>query len=145
MGEWYKKICREFRYNVRDFEYKNEEVQKADGDVIKKLEKEEKDKKKQLVMWCHHAFPDAMEQWLHLKMIRVFVEAVLRFGPGENAPTDNFCATILQVNNNAGGTLGNVLNNMYKHLQSSEMMKSDEDDANAGMMGGGDMRPYVFI
>merc|ERR1719493_204573 len=65
--EWYKKICREFRYNVRDFEYKNEEVQKADGDVIKKLEKEEKDKKKQLVMWCHHAFPDAIEQWCHIK------------------------------------------------------------------------------
>lgn len=141
--EWFKKICREFRYNVRDFEYKDQQEQAENAETIKKLEKEEKDKKKQLVMWCHHAFPDAMEQWLHLKMIRVFVEAVLRFGPGENAATDNFCATILQVNNNAGGTLGNVLNNMYRHLTSTEMMEDTEE--NQGMMGGGDMRPYVFI
>jgi len=141
--EWYKKICRENRYTVRDFEYKNEETQMADADVMKKLEVEEANKKKQLVMWCHHAFPDAMEQWLHIKMIRLFVESVLRFGPGENAATDNFCATILQVNPNQGATLGNVMTNMYKHLQSQEMMDTTDDQA--AMMGGENMKPYVFV
>merc|ERR1719213_1477259 len=95
------------------------------------------------VMWCHHAFPDAMEQWLHIKMIRLFVESVLRFGPGENAATDNFCATILQVNPNQGATLGNVMTNMYKHLQSQEMMDTTDDQA--AMMGGENMKPYVFV
>lgn len=141
--EWFKKICREHRYNIRDFEYKSEETQAADADSIKKLEKEESDKKKRLVMFCNHAFPDSMEQWMHIKMIRVFVEAVLRFGPGEDSPTDNFCATILKVNPNAGVTLGNVLNNMYKHLQSQEMLEGGEEDG--GVMGMGDMKPFVFV
>lgn len=140
--DWFKHICREFRYNVRDFEYKNEKLQQEDALTIQKLEKEEGDKKKRLIMFCNHSFPDSLEQWLHLKMIRVFVEAVLRYGPGEALSCENFVTSILEVKSNMGGPLSNVLGSMYKHLESQDMQGDEQD---GGMMGMGDMKSYVFV
>lgn len=142
--KWFTDVCREFRYNVRDFEYRDAKIQAADEEEMKKLTKEESDKKKRLVMFCTHAFPDAMEQWLHIKMIRCFVEAILRYGPNEEDGNSKFATSILKVNASAGGTLSNVLSNMYKHLQSKDMEGGD-DDGGMAMMGLGDLRPYIFI
>lgn len=138
---WFKNVCREFRYNVRDFEYRDEKMQQEDAITVEKLEKEEGDKKKRLIMFCNHSFPDALEQWLHLKMIRVFVEAVLRYGPGDNVSADNFVTSILEVKSNMGGPLSNVMGSMYKHLESQDMQSSED----GGMNQGGDMKSYVFI
>merc|ERR1712086_816191 len=33
--QWFKKICREFRYSVRDFEYKDQQIQAENADTIK--------------------------------------------------------------------------------------------------------------
>jgi V-type H+-transporting ATPase subunit C len=142
--KWFTDVCREFRYNVRDFEYRDAKIQAADEEEMKKLTKEESDKKKRLVMFCTHAFPDAMEQWLHIKMIRCFVEAILRYGPNEEDGSSKFATSILKVNASAGGTLSNVLSNMYKHLQSKDMEGGD-DDGGMAMMGLGDLRPYIFV
>jgi len=143
--KWFTDVCREFRYNVRDFVYRDSQTQAANADEMKKLKKEEGDKKKRLVMFCTHTFPDAMEQWLHIKMVRCFVEAILRYGPDEpNSTSPKFATSILKVNASAGGTLSNVLANMYKHLQSKDMEGGD-DDGGMAMMGLGDLRPYVFI
>lgn len=139
---WFKSIGREFRYNVRDFEYKDEKSKAEDKMTVEKLEKEESDKKKRLIMFCNHSFPDALEQWLHLKMTRVFVEAVLRYGPGEALSCENFVTSILEVKTNMGGPLSNVLGSMYKHLESQDMQA---DDADSGIMGAGDMKSYVFV
>jgi len=141
--KWFTDICREFRYSVRDFTYRDAATQATDAETMKKLQKEESDKKKRLVMFCTHTFPEAMEQWLHIKVVRCFVEAILRYGPGEPNGKPKFATTILKVNNSAGGTLSNVLANMYKHLQSKDM--EGGDDQGAGMMGVPDLRPYVFI
>lgn len=143
--KWYTDICREFRYNVRDFEYKDASNQAQDAAAMKKLEKDESDKKKRLVMFCNHTFPDAMEQWLHVKMIRVFVEAILRYGPGEGNATQKFATSILKVNANSGGTLGNVMKNMYKHLESKDMQSGDDEGGMAMMGMGGNMEPYIFV
>ena len=43
--KWFTDVCREFRYNVRDFEYRDSQTQAANADEMKKLKKEEGDKK----------------------------------------------------------------------------------------------------
>jgi len=140
---WFTDVCREFRYNVRDFVYKPPDQKAMDAQEMKKLQKEESDKKKRLIMFCNHTFADTVEQWLHLKMIRVFVEAILRYGPGEGNPTAKFATSILKVNNGQGGTLSAALTKLYKHLESSDMMADDE--GGAMVMGMGEMRPYIFV
>jgi len=139
--KWFKQICRELRYTVRDFVYKSEEEQGQDEQSRKMLKKDAQDKKKRLVAFCQHSFRDVVEDWLHMKIIRVFVEAVLRYGP----PSANLVTTILSVNPGRGAQLNNQLTEMYKHLTSSEMLQSSGDDEAMAMMGTFDLRPYVFI
>merc|ERR1719330_645845 len=139
---WFTDVCREFRYNVREFEYKPPDQKAQDAEEMKKLKKEESDKKKRLIMFCNHTFADTVEQWLHLKMIRVFVEAILRYGPGEGNPTARFATSILKVNNGQGGTLSAALTKLYKHLEATDMTA---DDGEAMMMGMSDMKPYIFV
>merc|ERR1719492_489042 len=129
--KWFTDCCREFRYNVRDFVYKPPDQKAMDAEEMKKLKKEESDKKKRLIMFCNHTFADTVEQWLHLKMIRVFVEAILRYGPGEGNPTARFATSILKVNGGQGGTLALALKKLYAHLESSDMTA---DDGEAMMM-----------
>jgi len=139
--KWFKQICREFRYSVRDFVYRSEEDIEQETLERKKLIKEEADKKRRLVMYCQHSFSDVVDDWLHLKMIRVFVEAVLRYGP----PAEDLVTTILTVNPGRGAILNKHLTGMYKHLTSSEMLSDEGDDEAMSMMGNFELRPYVFI
>jgi len=140
--QWFTEVCREFRYNVRDFVYKPPDQKAMDAEEMKKIKKEESDKKKRLIMFCNHTFADTVEQWLHLKMIRVFVEAILRYGPGEGNPTARFATSILKVNGGQGGTLALALKKLYAHLESSDMTADDEGGP---MMGMQEMRPYIFV
>lgn len=140
--DWFKAICRDFRYNVRDFEYKSPEEIESEAVERKKLTKEEADKRRRLTLFCQNYFPEVLSDWLHLKMIRVFSEAILRYGP----PPDNLVTTILTVNPNRGPILNNVLSEMYKHLSSSDMGSNNgEEEGAMAMMGMFELRPYVFI
>lgn len=140
--QWFKSICREFRFNVRDFEYKTPEQQAEEEQQKKVLVKEEADKKRRLIMFCQNYFPEVLSDWLHLKMIRVFSEAILRYGP----PPENLVVSILKVHPNRGPMLNNVLSEAYKHLSSADMgVNSGDDDGAMAMMGMFELRPYVFI
>jgi len=136
--DWFKSICREFRFSVRDFVYKDKALQENEAVDRKKLVKDEADKKKRLIMYCQHSFPECLNHWLHLKMIRVFVESVLRYGLPVNNTT-----TILAVNHNQGRNLNKALTTLYNDLLSEEM-KSGENEEQS-MVGVAEMRPYVFI
>merc|ERR1712117_232181 len=61
--KWFKDVCREFRFNVRDFEYKTPEQQAQEAADRKKLLKEEADKKRRLVMFCQNYFPETLSDW----------------------------------------------------------------------------------
>lgn len=137
--QWFKNICREFRYSVRDFVFKNESEQQDGTEAYEELVAEEQDKKTKLIRFSHHTFPDVVKNWMHLKIIRVFIEAVLRFG----LPTENFATFILEVNQNRSEQLNMVLTNAYKHLRSEDMGTGTEEEAS--MMGMAELRPYVYI
>lgn len=77
-----KKACLEKHYCFREMNDDNSSSNKNEPilppeEEIKKLEDEEKEMKKNIISWCHDAYKD----WIHLKVIRLFVEATLRYGP----------------------------------------------------------------
>jgi len=77
--ETFKKNCREKRFVPRDFEYSEEGYKKL------KVQREQLDdtvkRQHDLIRGLYQAaWSDAMVAWMHIKAMRVFVEAVLRFG-----------------------------------------------------------------
>uniref|UniRef100_A0A668A5T0 V-type proton ATPase subunit C n=1 Tax=Myripristis murdjan TaxID=586833 RepID=A0A668A5T0_9TELE len=140
--------ARENKFTVRDFQY-NEEEMKADKEEMTRLSTDKKKqfvsdmtgKKGQgqfpscssccveftcspcvcvaflrgpLVRWLKVNFSEAFIAWIHIKALRVFVESVLRYG----LPV-NFQAMLLQPNKKTMKKLREVLNDLYKHLDSS--------------------------
>uniref|UniRef100_A0A8P4KMV4 V-type proton ATPase subunit C n=1 Tax=Dicentrarchus labrax TaxID=13489 RepID=A0A8P4KMV4_DICLA len=67
-----------------------------------------------LVRWLKVNFSEAFIAWIHIKALRVFVESVLRYG----LPV-NFQAMLLQPSKKTMKKLREVLNDLYKHLDSS--------------------------
>uniref|UniRef100_A0A668AE68 V-type proton ATPase subunit C n=1 Tax=Myripristis murdjan TaxID=586833 RepID=A0A668AE68_9TELE len=105
--------ARENKFTVRDFQY-NEEEMKADKEEMTRLSTDKKKQFGPLVRWLKVNFSEAFIAWIHIKALRVFVESVLRYG----LPV-NFQAMLLQPNKKTMKKLREVLNDLYKHLDSS--------------------------
>lgn len=109
----FKHKARENKFIVRDFQY-NEEEMKADKEEMTRLSTDKKKQFGPLVRWLKVNFSEAFIAWIHIKALRVFVESVLRYG----LPV-NFQAMLLQPNKKTMKKLREVLNDLYKHLDSS--------------------------
>uniref|UniRef100_A0A672HCF8 V-type proton ATPase subunit C n=1 Tax=Salarias fasciatus TaxID=181472 RepID=A0A672HCF8_SALFA len=109
----FKHKARENKFTVRDFQY-NEEEMKADKEEMNRLSTDKKKQFGPLVRWLKVNFSEAFIAWIHIKALRVFVESVLRYG----LPV-NFQAMLLQPNKKTMKRLREVLNELYKHLDSS--------------------------
>ncbi|XP_026139140.1 V-type proton ATPase subunit C 1-A isoform X2 [Carassius auratus] len=105
--------ARENKFMLRDFQY-NEEELKADKEEMTRLSTDKKKQFGPLVRWLKVNFSEAFIAWIHIKALRVFVESVLRYG----LPV-NFQAMLLQPNKKNMKKLREVLNDLYKHLDSS--------------------------
>jgi len=116
----FKNLARERKFTVRDFKYDPNRSAKNDK---KKLELEKEKLRKNLIRWCKTNFSEAFVGWIHLKAIRVFVESVLRYG----LPT-NFQAMLLLPHKGKSSRLRKCLNDLYSHLSSHQVFKSDDDD-----------------
>ncbi|KAG7256071.1 hypothetical protein CRUP_029566 [Coryphaenoides rupestris] len=105
--------ARENKFTMRDFQY-NEEELKADKEEMTRLSTDKKKQFGPLVRWLKVNFSEAFIAWVHIKALRVFVESVLRYG----LPV-NFQAMLLQPTKKTMKKLREVLNDLYKHLDSS--------------------------
>jgi len=88
--ENFLKEARANKFTVRDFKY-SEEAYRMAVDRNQTLKAEFAKQETFLRKVCHAAFSDTLVAWLHLKAMRVFVEAVLRYGV-----PPNFAAFILK-------------------------------------------------
>eukprot|EP00919_Chromeraceae_sp_WS-2016_P002846 GHVR01007029.1.p1 GENE.GHVR01007029.1~~GHVR01007029.1.p1 ORF type:complete len:397 (+),score=64.42 GHVR01007029.1:67-1257(+) len=77
--ENFKAACRSRKFVVREFQY-SEHAYLRLMEQRSILEAERGRQEVFLVNICKAAFSDTLVGWLHLKAVRVFVEAVLRFG-----------------------------------------------------------------
>ncbi|XP_064409921.1 V-type proton ATPase subunit C 1-A isoform X2 [Latimeria chalumnae] len=106
-------VPRSSRFIVRDFQY-NEEEMKADKEEMNRLCTDKKKQFGPLVRWLKVNFSEGFIAWIHVKVLRVFVESVLRYG----LPV-NFQAVLLQPSKRMMKKLREVLYDLYKHLDSS--------------------------
>jgi len=75
----FSKACREKRYVVRDFTYDPSQAQRS-AMALEQLQVEVESMKSGLSRWCKTHYGEAFVAWMHIKVIRVFVESVLRYG-----------------------------------------------------------------
>jgi V-type H+-transporting ATPase subunit C len=113
--ETFKIAAREKRFIVRDFK----KVEKVVDSKAELAESELQVAEKQAGMerWCKTHFGEAFCAWIHLKVIRAFVESVLRYGlaPVEgqgHEQQSNFILSALKLNKNKGIALKNALDKL---------------------------------
>jgi len=110
----FKQAARERKFIVRDFEYKEEEIE-TERKERSQLGSDLKKQLATLTRWCKTNFSEAFEAWIHLKALRIFVESVLRYGL-----PPNFQAVILEPNMKNEKKLRSTLNSLYEHLEAKQ-------------------------
>lgn len=97
--------CKDKRYVVRDFSWDSTKASRTEN-VLEQLQVEVDGMKSALMRWCKTHYGDAYVAWMHIKVIRVFVESVLRYG----LPVD-FTSVLYKVNHNKEVDLTKALDN----------------------------------
>ena len=113
------KACREKRYIVRQFEYDPSQASKS-AMALEQLQVEVDGMRSGLTRWCKTHFGETFVAWMHIKVIRVFVESVLRYG----LPVD-FTAVLYKAHAQDSSDLVAALD---KALGSGETQEEDEDE-----------------
>lgn len=89
--EEFTKALRDKRFLVRDFQWDPTQSAKSSM-ALEQLQVEVDGMKSALMRWGKNHYGDAFVAWMHIKVIRVFVESVLRYG----LPVD-FTAVLYKV------------------------------------------------
>eukprot|EP00816_Leptocylindrus_hargravesii_P013843 CAMPEP_0196806642 /NCGR_PEP_ID=MMETSP1362-20130617/6550_1 /TAXON_ID=163516 /ORGANISM="Leptocylindrus danicus, Strain CCMP1856" /LENGTH=425 /DNA_ID=CAMNT_0042180221 /DNA_START=45 /DNA_END=1322 /DNA_ORIENTATION=- len=116
--EEFMKACRDKRYMVRPFEY--DPAQAGNSALqLTQLKTETDGMRSGLTRWSKTHYGEAFVAWMHIKVIRVFVESILRYG----LPPD-FTAVLYKVANGQNAELIEALD--------LALGNSDGDAAGAG-------------
>jgi len=130
----FRQKCRDARYIVREYQDEDPAANSAALDV------QAKQQVTQLRKWVRANFADVFIAWIHLKTIRAFVEAVLRFGPPAS-----YEMMLLAPHKSEIKKLRTVLATLFAGL-GGQMMEKDDNDENADALGGNaTFYPYVSI
>jgi V-type H+-transporting ATPase subunit C len=118
--EEFARVCKEKRYVIRDNFTWDPSYASKGSMVLEQLQVEVDGMKLALHRWCKNHYGDSFVAWMHIKVIRVFVEAVLRYG----LPVD-FTAVLYKILPHKEEDLINALD---KHLGSGVSEKDENDD-----------------
>lgn len=113
----FAKECKEKRYVYRDFTWDPSQASKSSM-ALEQLQVEVDGMNSALLRWCKNHYGDAFVAWMHIKVIRVFVESVLRYG----LPVD-FTAVLYKVHQGKDSDLTQALD---KQLGNQD--DKDDDD-----------------
>jgi len=121
--EAFSKVMREKRWVVREnFTYDPSQQGKS-GMVIEQLQVEVDNMRSGLTRWCKTHYGEAFVAWMHIKVIRVFVESVLRYG----LPVD-FTAVLYKVTNGKEIMLVGALDKTFGEKKGKEDDVEDEEE-----------------
>lgn len=71
--------CRENKFVIRDFEYSEEQITKQQSE-LGAADDTERELWTELLRLCRTNFSESFQLLMHLKMVRLFIECVLRYG-----------------------------------------------------------------
>jgi len=135
--ENFKQKILEKKWVVRDFKADEKTGTTAGAHPTvdrSKLVEDKKNYRTSFIRWCRLNFPEAFMAWIHLKVVRVFVESVLRFG----IPFD-FQAILMRPLKKEDKKLRDILHEQFKYLGSAHVSGKNEDEASEKFY------PYVYI
>jgi V-type H+-transporting ATPase subunit C len=118
--EEFTRLCKEKRYVVRDNFIWDPTYGTKGSMILEQLQVEVDGMKLALSRWCKNHYGDSFVAWMHIKVIRVFVEAVLRYG----LPVD-FTAVLYKVLPHKDEDLIKALD---KYLGNSNIVVLDDKD-----------------
>ncbi|KAK4538821.1 hypothetical protein CDCA_CDCA20G4846 [Cyanidium caldarium] len=127
----FRRAARERRYQVREYQHSNSNDNgAADGAPdargrYEQLAQEVTQRGGQLRQWCRVAYTEATEALLHLKVVRLFVESVLRYG----LPV-TFEAACIQPEEKQEARVRQALRHRYRHLAFG--YREEEEDGGGG-------------
>ncbi|KAJ8602002.1 hypothetical protein CTAYLR_002752 [Chrysophaeum taylorii] len=126
--------AKDLHFTVRPYEYDAERVAKNDRDR-EDLSKDVERLHGSILRWCKAHFSETFVAWMHLKVIRAFVESVLRYG----LPVDFITALLVPLRNREP-QLQASLDKMFGHLKAKDLQGPavPEDDKAA------EYHPYVL-
>jgi len=117
------KACREKRFVVRaDFEYDPTQSSKSSM-ALEQLQVEVDGMQSALTRWCKNHYGDVFVAWMHIKVIRIFVESVLRYG----LPVD-FTAVLYKIHRNREHDLIKALDQNLGSTQHAHLKDDDNQD-----------------
>lgn len=121
--EEFMKACRDKRYIVRPFEYNPDQAGQS-AFQLTQLKTETDGMRSGLTRWSKTHYGEAFVAWMHIKVIRVFVESILRYG----LPPD-FTAVLYKVADGKNAELIDALDAALGNLDlGGEGEGGDDDD-----------------
>jgi len=136
----YRNICRERRYTARPFKYDPDD-DKSQLAQKKTMVEQREAQFRGLVDWCQTTFSDAFAAWMHIKAMRLFVEAVLRYG----LPID-FTAILIKPKRGVEKKLREMLAELYRPLAADSSVVEQLEQGEQDLSGlGADFYPYVYL
>lgn len=132
--EAFKSAAREKRITIRSFSYDATKAGGLDGQVDH-AKWELQQVHTTIVRWCKAHYGEVFAGWIHLKVIRGFVESVLRYG----LPVD-FLSVFIEPNLKREKQLKSALDKYVSFLRTDEVAPDDEEE---GEDESAESLPYV--
>jgi V-type H+-transporting ATPase subunit C len=122
--EEFTRVCKEKRYVVRENFTWDPSYAAKGSMVLEQLQVEVDGMKLALSRWCKNHYGDSFVAWMHIKVIRVFVESVLRYG----LPVD-FTAVLYKVLPHKDEDLIKALDKYLGNAPTTGSAEEKEEDA----------------
>ncbi|KAJ8576161.1 hypothetical protein ON010_g3053 [Phytophthora cinnamomi] len=134
--EDFKTRAKEKRFVVREFNF-DPTSHASNEEAIAELEVEVDRLWSALIRWCKAHFGETFIAWMHIKMVRVFVESVLRYGLPVNFVVAMYKVRFLFRKDKK---LRAVLSKKYAHLQPAQFSGLEEGSSGSSQV---EYYPYV--
>jgi V-type H+-transporting ATPase subunit C len=127
------------RWTVREFQF-DESAMADERSAFNEIKSQEEKSKKSLAQWCKAMYGEVFKGFVHLKVIRLFVESCLRYG----VPPDFVCVVMKIKDPRDEKKVRKLLETEFQHLASSAMFGTLDDSVPAAMVGQ-EFYPYVYL
>ncbi|CAB1109257.1 unnamed protein product [Ectocarpus sp. CCAP 1310/34] len=106
----FKRKCKEKRFTARDFVF-NPERSGENQRMEEQLKTEVQQLHAGMIRWCRAHFGEAFSAWMHVKLVKSYVESVMRYG----LPVD-FSAFVLATKKGQEAKVKDALSSLYSHV-----------------------------
>ncbi|CAM9746359.1 unnamed protein product [Pylaiella littoralis] len=106
----FKRKCKERRFTARDFVFNPERAGQNER-LEEQLKMEVQQLQAGMIRWCRAHFGEAFSAWMHVKLVKSYVESVMRYG----LPVD-FSAFVLAPKKGQEAKAKEALSSLYAHV-----------------------------